>query len=249
MQQTSLELILKEVEDPYVKENFDRIARYIADQTILAGQWKFYRIELSQSASLFKFKHNLKFVPKDIIVLSADGDKNIDFRFDLFDREYIYFSVHGPVVLRLLIGSYKDFAKNNLKDLDQVKYGDDGGIVVPAVPKLIEEFDTDVSTNVGDLVIVSSTDFVTKISTNDSLVIPNGIFGVGYKKLTPTRIQVLFSGIMEGYSGFSAGSPLFVQTTGVPGHARPATGTLQQIGFAIRSNAMFLQMLQPMRRA
>lgn len=114
-----------------------------------------------------------------------------------------------------------------------------GGAATQA-PKLIVPFDTDVSTVIGDLVRVTGTDFVSTITNNNEVTIPNGIFGVVTGKPTTTTAQIIFLGVQGGYTGFTTGLPLFVQTNGKPGHTVPNTGIVQQIGFAVSSTEMFI---------
>jgi hypothetical protein len=125
--------------------------------------------------------------------------------------------------------------------------GGSGGTPTPveSAPKLLATFDTDVGTSVLDMVVVSGDNEVTKITDNTSLEIPNGIFGFGYNKPSSTTIEVLFIGIIGGYSGFTTGLPLFVGTDGAPTHSIPATGVVQMIGFAVSSSEIFVDIKLP----
>lgn len=118
-----------------------------------------------------------------------------------------------------------------------------------SVPRLSLVFDTDIATQPGDLVKVNGNNTVTVIADNSSGEVPNGIFGVGYSKPTTTSIEVLFCGIGGGYSGLTAGSPVFIDITGAPTHSVPATGMIQQIGFAISATEIFFNFKAPLRRA
>jgi len=118
-----------------------------------------------------------------------------------------------------------------------------------SVPRLTQTFDTDLGTNVGDLVKVNGTNSVTRIVDNTAVEIPNGIFGVGFNKPSSLRLEVMFIGIGGGYSGFTAGLPIFVSTLGVPTHTVATTGMVQQIGFAISSTEFFLNIMQAIRRS
>lgn len=123
------------------------------------------------------------------------------------------------------------------------------GPVAVTVPRLTQEFDTDVGTVAGDLVYINGANTVTKITTNASATIPSGMFGVGYFKPTATRIEVMFVGIGSGYVGLTAGGPVWISTSGVPTHTAPATGMVQQIGFAISATEIFFNLMQPIRRS
>ena len=137
---------------------------------------------------------------------------------------------------------------NPLLPFNLQRSGQSGAVTVTQAPKLVATFDTDILTLTGDLVTVTASNFVTKITDNFSVTIPNGIFGIAFNKPTSTTVDVIFSGIQLGYSGFTTGSPLFISTGGVPTHTVPTTGMVQQIGFAVSAGSLFLQLMQPMRR-
>ena len=104
-----LDLILREIEETHTRENFSRLKRILTEQAILQGDWKLYEINLPTAVTGHKLKHNLKFIPYDIIQLSAVGDQNYQFRHELFTRTNMIIDADGPVVLRFLAGRYKDF--------------------------------------------------------------------------------------------------------------------------------------------
>lgn len=118
-----------------------------------------------------------------------------------------------------------------------------------SAPKLIANFITDAGTAVGNIVRVNGTNTVTKITDNFSATIPNGIFGIVTNKPSSISADVIFVGIQGGYSGFTAGLPLFVSVAGVPTHTPPTTGMVQQIGFAVSSTELFLNIMQAIRRS
>jgi len=117
----SLELILKDIDDPYIQENFSRLRRFIDDQPILAGNWQFFQLDIPSAQADLRFQHKLGFRPKDVIVLSVDGDKRVDFRFDLFTKDFIFLSTQGAACIRFLLGSYdQEGFISRLRDLTQV---------------------------------------------------------------------------------------------------------------------------------
>lgn len=171
----------------------------------------------------------------------------------------------STVNLNLLIKEIKDpYVQENFLKLKQFLDCIDFSSITPAVtivggsptaptvtsvPKLTDTFDTAISTLVGELVVVTGLNFVSPISDNDNATIPHGVFGIAFKKPSPTRVEVLFMGLISGFTGFTPGLPLFVSELGVPTHTKPATGTVQQIGFATRSTDFFLQLKQPLRQS
>jgi hypothetical protein len=147
--------------------------------------------------------------------------------------------------------------KNILSDIETGNVGPQGppgpqgpiGVTPTTVPRLVATFTTDVGTLATHLVRVTGASTVQNITDNLAATIPNGVFGVGYNKPSATSIEVIFGGIVGGYAGFTTGLPLFISTSGVPTHTVPSTGMVQQIGFAVSTTELFVQLMQPMRRS
>lgn len=109
----------------------------------------------------------------------------------------------------------------------------------------------DASLSIGDLVYESLTvdNKVVEVTDNTSALIPNGVLGLCILKPTTTTANILLVGKASGFSGFTRGLALFVQTDGSIGHAVPPTGMVQQLGIASSSTQFILNLKQPMRRA
>jgi hypothetical protein len=112
------------------------------------------------------------------------------------------------------------------------------------VPKLVQLFDCTTDEEVGDLVRISAANTVSKVTSNDALEIPNGIFGVGFSKPTTTSINILFTGIVGGYLALTAGDPVFVGSDGSVTQTKPLTGMVQQLGFAVSATEVFFNLQQ-----
>jgi hypothetical protein len=107
-----LELLLRDIVDSIVWENFSRLQIYLAKQKILDGAWEFFEVSVPAGDSV-PVKHGLTFTPKDIILLSAIGDKNFYFNYADFDSKNIYVTAAGPVRLRFMAGAFYDKAYGN----------------------------------------------------------------------------------------------------------------------------------------
>lgn len=211
--------------------------------------------------------------------MAVEGDHNFYFKYQDFDRDFIYISANGPCVIRFIAGRLSDLGRIALK----AKYplisptAGTGGTVstivslspylsvlnptgptvtldlapAPALqaPKIVATFATDAGTVVGNLVRVNGANSVTKITTNSSATIPNGIFGIVTAKPSALVADVVFIGIQGGYAGFTTGQPLFISTGGVPTHTVPTTGVVQQIGFAVSTTELFIQLMLPTIRS
>jgi hypothetical protein len=232
-----VDLILKDINDPYVRENFARLSRYLNDQTILAGNWAFYRIEVPSATQNFEFRHSLTFTPKDIIVLSIDGNKNVDFRFDLFTTEFIVFSTEGACSFRILAGSYPDKLGTSLKNLNQIPVGGPDIIVPPVGSEISSTMDCLGTTAVGDWVAQSLTidNFAEKLSNNLGT---NPIIGIVKSKPTATTCVVLFFGV---YALTYGRGKIHLSTTGNGTTTAPATGNIQQLGISFGNGTILVK--------
>jgi hypothetical protein len=110
-----LDLLNKEIQDQHVRENFVRIKRELETQQILSGFWRFFEIDFSEVGVKIPFKHNLSFVPRDIIILSREGSHNLYFNYQDFDSTNIYVTNSGPCRVRFLAGRYEDKAYGGSK--------------------------------------------------------------------------------------------------------------------------------------
>lgn len=101
---TKLMLILKDISDVYIRDNFFRLQKFLEDQPVLNGGFTFFQVDIKQPSSNFAVAHGLKFVPTDIIFLAVDGNFNFYFKYQNFDKDNIYISAEGPCVLRFMAG-------------------------------------------------------------------------------------------------------------------------------------------------
>lgn len=123
-----LDLLLKEIPDLIVRENFFRSKRELEAQQILSGFWHFFEVEFQHSGPLQPIKHNLSFIPQDIIILSVEGNHNLFFNHENFDSTNVYITVEGPCRVRFFAGKYSDKSYGgDKKDLPFVAVLGSGG--------------------------------------------------------------------------------------------------------------------------
>lgn len=103
-----LDLILKDIQDVYSRENFTRLLRFFKSIDLLGGEFQFFEVEINQANTIYKLAHGLNFIPQDIIFVSVEGDYNFYFRYAEFDKTNISIFVSGPCKLRFFAGSFKD---------------------------------------------------------------------------------------------------------------------------------------------
>jgi hypothetical protein len=110
-----LDLLNKEIQDQHVRENFVRIKRELESQQILSGFWRFFEVDFTETGVKIPVKHNLSFVPRDIIILSREGSQNLYFNYQDFDSVNIYATSSRPCRVRFLAGRYEDKAYGGSK--------------------------------------------------------------------------------------------------------------------------------------
>lgn len=103
-----LDLLIKEIPDQNIRENFNRLKRELEAQQILDGFWRFFEVEFPSGGNSIPVKHNLSFIPRDIIFLSVEGDYNYYFNYTEFDATNIYVTTQGACRIRFLAGNYKN---------------------------------------------------------------------------------------------------------------------------------------------
>lgn len=101
-----IELILKDIDDQYVRENFDRISKEFKGDSIRKAGWKFFEVDFTAGATNFRLKHNLGYRPKDFIATGVTASEAVIFNVDLCDKNYIDMTVSGACTVRFFAGAY-----------------------------------------------------------------------------------------------------------------------------------------------
>ncbi len=132
-----LDLILKDIDDQHIRENFFRIARFLNDQVFFDGDFQLYDITIPAASDNFKIRHGLNFIPVDIIPLAIEGNYNFYFRYNDFDRDNMYLFAGGPMRIRFLAGKLKEKIKNRFSDNQTPPPFVPPGGVVPGGPGFV----------------------------------------------------------------------------------------------------------------
>jgi hypothetical protein len=106
-----LELLLPQIKDQVIRENFSRIQSFMSSIKLLKGDWQFFEIDIPAAATQ-AIRHGLPFVPRDIILLHITGDHRVYFKYQDFDATNIYVVASGPCVLRFFAGATSEKAYN-----------------------------------------------------------------------------------------------------------------------------------------
>ena len=103
-----LELILKDIEDEYVRENFFRLSEYVKRDSIRKPLWKFFEITFEAGGTDIEYPHNLGYIPKDVLVTSCSNNENVVFNYDEFTRTHLVMSPSGACTVRFFAGRYEE---------------------------------------------------------------------------------------------------------------------------------------------
>lgn len=102
------QLLVNEIADTYVRENFKRIAAEFREQVLLRGKFTFFEIEFPNAVTNQKYAHYLGFMPKDIVTTSVRGGGSLTWNYDLFDAQFLNITTTGACTIRAFIGSYTE---------------------------------------------------------------------------------------------------------------------------------------------
>ncbi len=105
-----LTLLIRDIADRYVRENFQAIDRHLRGQKILSPNWEFVKINVTVAVTNFKIKHGLGAVPKDVLQTSLVGAGSLTWNYNLFTTEYLDVTTTGACTARAFIGSHEDGA-------------------------------------------------------------------------------------------------------------------------------------------
>lgn len=102
------EFILKDIDDPYIRENFKRLNLFFQKDTLLKGSWKFFELDLKAGSEQL-IAHGLGFKPLDVILTSKIGAGTPTFEFEKFTATHLCISVaSGPCTIRFFVGAYRE---------------------------------------------------------------------------------------------------------------------------------------------
>jgi hypothetical protein len=103
-------LYRKEIQDPYARENFNRLESYARDLPLGKGLFKFLTATLTAKTypATVSFAHTLGFVPKDVIQTSVIGPGTLVWEYADFTRDEVFATISDSVTFRAFFGSYSE---------------------------------------------------------------------------------------------------------------------------------------------
>ena len=104
-----LVLLQNTVKESDVVENFRRLQLFLRQSPLLNCGFVFKTFEIPTGLiANFAFKHNLRFIPKDIVVSAVSNNATVTWHYANFDRDFVYLTVSAPCTIRAFFGTYKD---------------------------------------------------------------------------------------------------------------------------------------------
>lgn len=102
------DLILKDIDDTYIRENFKRLSDFLREFPLFRGEWAFFTLTFDAAVTNLKVAHGLGFKPLDIIQTSITGAGSITFNYSLFNSETLDITTTDACVVRCFIGAYSE---------------------------------------------------------------------------------------------------------------------------------------------
>lgn len=102
------ELIFKDIDDVYIRENFKRLNLFFQDFPFFRGEWRFFEFTFDGAVTGELLGHGLDFKPTDVIQTAVSDGETVTFNFDDFTTENISVTTSGACTVRCFIGAYKE---------------------------------------------------------------------------------------------------------------------------------------------
>jgi hypothetical protein len=101
-----MNLYTKQIEDKYIRENFEKIEEAFNALVFTLGDFKFFEFRIEGIQDEYKLYHQLGFNPNDVLVTKAIGS-SFEFVYTGFTDEYLTIKTTGDLYLRMFIGNMR----------------------------------------------------------------------------------------------------------------------------------------------
>lgn len=98
--------VAKIKEDP-IRKALESLANDLRTQNPFRG-FRFFTLAFDRAAAGYKFKHNLGFLPKDVIMSSLIGPGAVTFNYANFTQTEIELTVTDACTIRFFAGSFDE---------------------------------------------------------------------------------------------------------------------------------------------
>jgi hypothetical protein len=197
--QPNPQLATKEIQDIYVKKNFDNMVAYFKAQNQLLN-FRFFDLVFSSATSNFLVAHGFTYIPQDVLVTKIIGPGTVTFNYGLFDGTNVNITTSGACRVRFFVGTYWNFqtvASSSSSDLAQFIS------VIPSTTQMNQPLLATTSQTIAittPLVFASSSSAITLTLPNVSAAVGQGIFRFQNNGTSTVTIQV---GKSSDYIGFT----------------------------------------------
>ena len=99
-------LLTKELQDIYVRQNFQALVNYFQSNNQFYGFNFFEIIETAAVTTAKTLTHNLGFIPKDVVVTQITGVGTLQLQYGAFTKTTISYITTGACRVRLFVGTY-----------------------------------------------------------------------------------------------------------------------------------------------
>lgn len=102
------QILTHQIQDQYVRKNFENIQKYFEAQNQLLN-FKFFERVFNAEITGAKIAHGLGYIPLDILVTRMTGEGSVTVKYAEFTNEHVVLDVSGPCRIRFYVGTYPSF--------------------------------------------------------------------------------------------------------------------------------------------
>jgi hypothetical protein len=102
------DIILKDITDPYIRENFFRIQKFFMKFPFFKAEMKHFELIFTKALTSQNVLHGLGFKPTDIIQTFYTGPGVLTWEYDSFDEKNLVVTTTGACKIRAFIGAYRE---------------------------------------------------------------------------------------------------------------------------------------------
>ena len=92
---------------PFMQENWKILDSYFKAAQLLGGSFEHFEMIHPAAVTDYRYYHNLKFQPKDLIETFVTQGVTVTWKYDTFNTDYIEVTTDGAATLRGFLGRYE----------------------------------------------------------------------------------------------------------------------------------------------
>jgi hypothetical protein len=102
------DLILKDIDDQYVQQNFFRLQKFFEKFPFFRGEFKHFEFTFDRALTSQKVSHGLGYKPFDVIQTFITGPGTLTWEYENFDDKSLVVTTTGACKVRAFIGAYRE---------------------------------------------------------------------------------------------------------------------------------------------